>query len=290
MNAGMYKKYKYIGADSELITSSLSASINKKRFWNAPKSCVSLGTGHLGAPIYLDLHQAPHVLIGGTTGSGKSVLLNDMIISLVLHNSPKTAKLILIDPKIVEFMPYSGLPHLYKPVIAETSEAIKTLKDIEHELDERCRDMANRRLREYDGCSLYVFVDELADLVITGKKPVEERLLKIAQKGRAARIHLILATQQPSVKIMPSALKANCPTRIALKVKTISDSRIILDHKGAENLRGKGDAILSNADGSEIRFQAGYISPDEIDSIVADCRMDPIRVPFKEQLKMIMHF
>jgi S-DNA-T family DNA segregation ATPase FtsK/SpoIIIE len=278
-------RYEYHGADGSTLSGTIASSINCHGFISSNRTTVSLGMDRFNQPILLDLASAPHVLVAGTTGSGKSVLLHDIILSIVMKNTPNTARFIMIDPKVVEFNTYNSLPHMLYPVCTETSDAIKRIAQAEKIMDMRYHDLACRGLRQWDGTEIYIIADELADLIMTGGKQVSSSLLRIAQKGRAAGIHLILATQQPSVKIMPSALKANCPTRIALKVKSISDSRIILDHKGAEELAGKGDAILSRSDGTEERFQAGYISPEGLDNVLAHCVSIPIHESFFDRIK-----
>ena len=262
----MKKQYRYTGPSIDTLTGTEGDAIAASdEFWNGNKSTVVLGQG-----VLLDLAKAPHVLIAGTTGSGKSVMMNNIICSLLARNTPWTAQLLLIDPKKVEFTFYAGHPMLWREVVTDDEEALKAFEQAINEMEKRFSVMSRDRLRIWEGPQLYIMVDELADLMLTAGKRAERLITRLAQKGRAAGIHLVLATQQPTVKVIPGIIKANCPTRIALKVKTVSDSRVILDHKGAEELRGAGDAILSDVYGNELRFQAGYISDAELERYAQD--------------------
>lgn len=227
-------------------------------FYSSNNSTVLLGKDTL-----LDLSTAPHVLIAGTVGSGKSVMMHSIIASLLLKNDPTTAKLILIDPKRVEFTFYRD--HPLCTVLYETEQALSALDMAVNEMERRFQVMERDRTRIWNGEKLYIIIDELADLMLTAGKDAEVKITRLAQKGRAAGVHLVMATQHPVVKVLSGIIKANCPTRIALKVKTISDSRVILDHKGAEQLKGKGDAILSTASGEEFHFQGAYLTDEDIE-------------------------
>lgn len=270
-------RYRYTGADSLLLTGTEGHGINSAAFCRSALGTACIGSDEDGIPVLLDLNDAPHVLIGGTTGSGKSVLLHDIILSLMLKGTPFDTQFVLVDTKIVEFNCYRNSPFLRLPIVTESADIVGALNQIIAIMQDRLRVMASQDLRQWKGASLYIVIDELADALMVSGKTACIQLTRIAQKGRAAGIHLILATQQPSVRIMPSALKANCPTRIGLKVKSITDSRIILDHKGAEALKGKGDGILSSADGSEKRFQAGYLSMGEIKNVLDNSVIEAVK-------------
>jgi len=268
----MKRKYTYTTPRRTLLTGTQGLAMQQDSFWESNRSTVALGDG-----VLLDLAKAPHVLIAGTPGSGKSCMMNAIICSLLAKNTPFSARLLLIDPKCTEFFSYKNHPLLWRPVVNETDQAIKALSDAVEEMEKRFRIMARQEIRLWKGPKLYIFVDELADLVLTGGQPVIKLLTRLAQKGRAAGVHLVLATQQPTVKVIPSIIKANCPTRIALKTRTISDSRVILDHKGAEALHGCGDAILSDVTGNEYHFQGGFVSDEELEAFTHDHVYKPVK-------------
>ena len=259
------KNYTYIAADRSNLKSTQGKALRLDSFWESNESTVTLAPG-----VLLDLSSAPHVLVAGTTGSGKSVMLNNMICSILAKNTPWTARLLLIDPKRIEFFTYKNHPMLWKPVITDTRKAERALEDAVNEMKSRFEYMERDEMRIWTGERLYIFIDELADLLCSADKKVskhiETLITRLVQKGRAAGIHCILATQNPTVKVFSGIIKANCPTRIALKTKTITESRVILDHKGAEELKGRGDAIISDAYGNEYRFQAGYMDDEELES------------------------
>lgn len=261
----------YKTARKSILAHSQHDAVWTAQFCSANDSTAALGMAN-GKPLYLDLSKAPHVLIAGCTGAGKSVLMHDIITSVLFKNSPDTGRLVLIDPKRgAEFGFYRDNPLLWRPVVKNSEQALSVLSDLCEEMERRYEYMDLNRLRNYNGYKIYVFIDELADLMYTSRKQTETAIVRLAQMGRAAGIHLIIATQQPVVKVCTGIIKANMPTRIALHVKTVTDSRVILDHKGAELLRGAGDGILSMADGTEIRFQAGYMTDDEIQAVSNDC-------------------
>ena len=211
-------------------------------------------------------------LIGGTTGGGKSVLLNSIAVSLLFKHTPETLQFIIIDPKQVEFSGFAGLSHLLRPVVTDPYLAIDTLASVCDMIDQRYKRMAAHRVKnaaEMGLPSVVVMIDELADLIILGKKPVETAVVRIAQLGRAAGVHLIVATQQPTVNVVTGLIKANIPCRIALKTATVSNSMVILDSKGAEKLTGKGDALLKLPDRTTpIRFQAPLIESADIAPVI----------------------
>ena len=227
--------------------------------------------------ITLDITSAPHILIAGTTGSGKSVMMHSIICSLLQGNDPDSAEFILIDPKQVEFTFYEDLPGVR--VCYDSTEAYSLLSSAIMEMERRFSVMKANRTRVWSGKKTYIFIDELADLMLGSRKTIEPLITRIAQKGRAAGVHLILATQYPTKQVFSTVIKANVPTRIALKVKTRSDSMTIIDRTGAELLQGKGDAILSKADGEEIHFQGRFLSDAEIEEITDTYREMYTSVP-----------
>ena len=263
-------KYTYTTPPVEMVTSSLANALNRRNYTDSGLSTCALGNSEYGGTV-LDIAKAVHVLIAGSAGSGKSVLMHDIIISLMMKNTAFDAKFLMIDPKMVEFSFYEGSPMLWRPVVTETEDALKALEDACVEMDRRYSVLRQRHLRNIEGTDiprLYIFIDELADLMFTSKKRAEASIVRLAQKGRAAGIHLIIATQHPVVKVVTGIIKANITCRIALHTATGSDSRVILDHYGAELLRGAGDAIIKYPDSvDEVHFQAGYISDSEIESI-----------------------
>lgn len=257
--------------------------INNKKFLNDGNPLnVVLGVNINGEPVYLDIPKMPHGLIAGQTGSGKSVCINAIIASILYKAHPDDVKLILIDPKRVEFSKYSGIPHLATPIITEPKMANAALKWVVDEMENRYR------LFEATGATKYseyieeaktdnrmkyipyivVIIDELADLMVTSGPEVEESILRITQKARAAGIHLIVATQRPSVNIISGTIKTNIPTRIAFKVGKALDSNIILDRAGAEKLLGLGDMLYIDDLGVENRIQGAFISSSEIKQVV----------------------
>lgn len=235
-----------------------------------------LGADITGTPVIADLSKMPHLLIGGTTGSGKSVGLNTFILSLMAALSPQELKFVLIDPKKIEFSIYNNQKYLLTPVITETAEAIAILKYLTEEMDRRYEllsEKMSKNLAEYNtsgqGKLPYIVcvIDEFADLMALDKN-VEKDVMRLAQKARAAGIHLILATQRPSVDVVTGVLKANFPTRLSYKVASSADSRTILDTTGAQNLLGRGDSLFLAANGSLIRLHGAYITDSEIATLL----------------------
>ncbi|WP_283811856.1 DNA translocase FtsK [Paenalkalicoccus suaedae] len=243
---------------------------------------VALGMDIAGQPIVTDLASMPHGLIAGTTGSGKSVAVNSMLTSILYKSSPKEVRLLLIDPKMVELAPFNAVPHLAAPVITDAKEATLALKWAVEEMDHRYELFAKRGARdlnrynkkmEEDGLAklpkLVIVVDELADLMMVAAQEVEDAICRIAQKARACGIHLLVATQRPSVDVITGLIKANIPTRIAFSVSSSADSRTILDSGGAERLLGKGDMLfMHNSSPKPVRIQGTYVSDDEIDRVI----------------------
>lgn len=238
----------------------------------------AIGKDIAGKPIVSDLSAMPHLLIAGQTGSGKSVMINTIICSLLYRNSPSDMKLILVDPKQVEMGAYNGVPHLLSPVITDPEKCISALKWAVAEMDRRLRAMGEvgrRNIHEYNELKksegmpfIVIVIDELADLMIMAPRDVETLVVRLAQKARSAGIHLILATQRPSVDVITGLIKANIPARIAFTTASQVDSRTIIDQIGAEKLLGKGDMLLLKADMPKPkRVQAAYIESSEINKL-----------------------
>lgn len=243
---------------------------------------IALGKDIVGDPFITDLKKLPHLLIAGTTGSGKSVGINAMLLSLLYRNSPKTLRLIMIDPKMLEFSIYNDIPHLLTPVITEPKKAIAALANLVAEMERRYKIMSqtrtknietyNEKVKKEGGETLpfiVVIIDELADLMVTSGKEVEFHIGRLAQMARASGIHLIVATQRPSVDVVTGLIKANLPSRISYRVGQKIDSKVILDQMGAESLLGRGD-MLFTPPGSPgiVRLHAPFASEKEIENIV----------------------
>lgn len=233
-----------------------------------------IGKDIAGKPVVADLAKMPHLLVAGQTGSGKSVMINSFLTSLLYRNSPSDLKLILVDPKQVEMAPYNDLPHLLTPVINEPEKCISALKWAVAEMERRLRTMAEvskRNINEYNALKqeegmphIVIVIDELADLMMMAARDVEALIVRLAQKARAAGIHLVLATQSPRVSVITGLIKANVPARIAFTVSQEVESRIILDQSGAEKLLGKGDMLfITSSMPKPIRVQAALIEESE---------------------------
>ena len=250
---------------------------------NPSKLAVALGKDIAGAPVIADLMDIPHLLIAGATGSGKSVCLNAIIISLLYKAKPSELKFLFIDPKVVELNVYNGLPHLLCPVVTDPRIAAQGLKNIVKEMEQRYHLFAEagaRDIQRYNEFAeqrgekplpnVIVIIDELADLMMTSATEVEDAIFRIAQKSRAAGIHLIVATQRPSVDVITGVIKANLTTRIAFAVSSQVDSKTILDMGGAEKLLGRGDMLFSPFGSAKPqRLQSAYISDEEVEKVVA---------------------
>jgi DNA segregation ATPase FtsK/SpoIIIE, S-DNA-T family len=239
---------------------------------------VPLGRDISGSVPLLQVERAPHMLVAGATGSGKSVCLNTMIVSLLYQNGPDDLKFIMVDPKRVELGVYAGIPHLLVPPIVKAEEAVNALKWAVREMERRLDYLAKFNAKDIDSYNakaeermprIIIVIDELADLMIQNKRDVEATIVRIAQMARAAGIHLIVATQRPSVDVITGTIKANIPTRLAFAVASQVDSKTILDIAGAEKLLGRGDMLLSNAELSKPkRIQGAFIGEDEIEKVV----------------------
>ncbi|MCY8341649.1 DNA translocase FtsK [Bacillus haynesii] len=248
---------------------------------------AALGLDISGKPVVADLKKMPHGLIAGATGSGKSVCINTILVSLLFKAAPRDVKLLLIDPKMVELAPYNKIPHLVSPVITDAKAATAALKWVVEEMERRYELFAHSGVREIERFNekvreqnmgeklpyLVVVIDELADLMMVAPNEVEESICRIAQKARACGIHLLIATQRPSVDVITGLIKANIPTRIAFSVSSAVDSRTIIDMAGAEKLLGKGDMLfLENGSGKPLRLQGNFVSDREIDRVVSHVR------------------
>ncbi|MGG1398640.1 DNA translocase FtsK [Bacillus salipaludis] len=254
---------------------------------SSPLTAV-LGLDISGKPIVTDLKKMPHGLIAGATGSGKSVCINTILVSLLFKASPEDLKLLLIDPKMVELAPYNRIPHLVSPVITDVKAATAALKWAVEEMERRYELFAHTGVRDINRFNelamehkrysdklpfIVIIIDELADLMMMSPADVEEAICRIAQKARACGIHLIVATQRPSVDVITGLIKANIPTRIAFSVSSQIDSRTIIDISGAEKLLGRGDMLfLENGSSKPVRLQGTFVSDEEIDLVVAHVR------------------
>ena len=245
----------------------------KKREIKLP---IALGKSISGVPIVGDLSSMPHLLIAGTTGSGKSVCINTIILSLLYRHTPEKCKFILIDPKMLELSTYEGIPHLLCPVITEAKKAASVLGWVVKEMESRYRLMTKEGVRNIDGYNskhklpmpyIVVVVDEMSDLMLVAGKEIENYIQKLSQMARAAGIHIIMATQRPSVDVITGTIKANFPTRISFQVTSKIDSRTILGEQGAEQLLGKGDMLYMSSANRIVRIHAPFVSDSEIEKI-----------------------
>ena len=237
---------------------------------------IALGKNISGIPVVGDLASMPHLLIAGTTGSGKSVCINTIILSLLYRHTPDRCKFILIDPKMLELSTYEGIPHLLCPVITEAKKAASVLGWVVKEMESRYRLMTKEGVKNIDGYNakhllvmpyIVVVVDEMSDLMLVAGKEIENYIQKLSQMARAAGIHIIMATQRPSVDVITGTIKANFPTRISFQVTSKIDSRTILGEQGAEQLLGKGDMLYMSSANRIIRIHAPYVSENEIEKI-----------------------
>ena len=237
---------------------------------------IALGKNISGIPVVGDLASMPHLLIAGTTGSGKSVCINTIILSLLYRHTPDKCKFILIDPKMLELSTYEGIPHLLCPVITEAKKAASVLGWVVKEMENRYRLMTKEGVRNIDGYNakhtlampyIVVVVDEMSDLMLVAGKEIENYIQKLSQMARAAGIHIIMATQRPSVDVITGTIKANFPTRISFQVTSKIDSRTILGEQGAEQLLGKGDMLYMSSANKIVRIHAPFVSEGEIEKV-----------------------
>lgn len=259
------------------------------------KLTVALGLDVSGNPLVADIAKMPHVLIAGTTGSGKSVLINSFISSLLFRGSPAEVKLILIDPKRVELTGYNGIPHLLTPVIVEVEKILSSLKWALGEMDRRYKIFAERGVRNIDSYNelsgfqalpyIIIFIDELADLMAFAPVEVEDAITRLAQMARATGIHLVVSTQRPSVDVITGLIKANIPCRIAFNVSSMIDSRVIIDMPGAEKLLGRGDMLYIPPDQAKpTRVQGTFVSEKEVRKLVDYLKAKAPHVEYTEEV------
>jgi DNA segregation ATPase FtsK/SpoIIIE, S-DNA-T family len=268
-----------------------SSVMNKSK----SKLTVSLGLDVSGNPVVANIAKMPHVLIAGTTGSGKSVLINSFIASLLFRASPAEVKLILIDPKRVELTGYNGIPHLMTPVIVEVEKILASLKWAMDEMDRRYKTFADRGVRNIDAFNelagfqslpyIIILIDELADLMAFAPVEVEDAIARLAQMARATGIHLVVSTQRPSVDVITGLIKANIPCRIAFNVSSMIDSRVILDTPGAEKLLGRGDMLYIPPDQAKpTRIQGAFVSDKEVRKLVEFLKTKNPPVEYTEEV------
>ena len=266
---------------------------------NKSKLSVALGKDVAGKTIIADIGKMPHVLIAGSTGSGKSVCINSIITSIIYNAKPSEVKLVMVDPKVVELSVYNGIPHLLIPVVTDPKKAAGALAWAVQEMDDRYNKFAQKGVRDLKGYNkaiekenenaklpqIVIIIDELADLMTVAAKEVEEAICRLAQKARAAGMHLVIATQRPSVDVITGLIKANVPSRIAFAVSSQVDSRTILDSTGAEKLLGKGDMLFYPVGASKpLRVQGAFVSDDEVEKIVDFIKMNAGEVSYSEDI------
>ena len=245
---------------------------------------LPLGRNTAGAPVVMDLTKAPHMLIAGSTGSGKSVCINTIVTGLLMLHGPETLRFVMVDPKMVELPGYNGIPHLYGKVITDVQHVMGALAWLLIQMDDRYqlfKDVGVRNIESYNAIVrknksaqplpyIVLVIDELADLMMTAAEDIERQICRLAQMARATGIHLLLATQRPSTDVITGLIKANFPSRISFAVTSQIDSRVILDTPGAEALLGRGDMLLMRPDvGKLTRIQGCFVADDEIGGVVA---------------------
>ena len=274
--------------------------LDSKEFQESTKKIsFALGKDITGTCIVGDLSEMPHMLIAGATGSGKSVCINSLIVSLLYKYSPDEIKLLMIDPKVVELSVYNGIPHLLIPVVTEPKKAAGALNWAVNEMDKRYELFTKYKVKNIKSYNqqvekgfiseklpyIVLIVDELADLMMTCPNDVEDYICRLAQKARAAGIHLIIATQRPSVDVITGVIKANIPSRISFAVSSGIDSRTILDQTGAEKLLGRGDMLYSPMGANKpLRIQGAFISEEEVENVVEFIKSSEDEVNYKEEI------
>ncbi len=274
--------------------------LDSKEFLNSEKKLAfSLGKDITGNSIVGDLSRMPHMLIAGATGSGKSVCINTLIISLLYKYSPSDVKLLMVDPKVVELSVYNGIPHLLIPVVTDPKKAAGALNWAVNEMNRRYNlfsEMKSKNIESYNSLFdkgtieeklpyIVIIVDELADLMMTCPNDVEDYICRLAQKARAAGMHLIIATQRPSVDVITGVIKANIPSRISFAVSSGIDSRTILDQSGAEKLLGRGDMLYYPiGENKPLRVQGAFISEEEVENVVEYIKLDDVAVEYENSI------
>lgn len=270
---GAYVVIEVPGASSSVRVADI---LRCDQFRDSKRMTVAIGKAIDGSNVLADIEKMPHMLIAGTTGSGKSVFIQGMIISLLLKHSPEDMELYMVDPKMVEFSYYEQLCMCH--VVTEVRDAVALLEELCKDMDARYRELAAAGVRDIDEYNVkstvpmkrkVVFVDELADLIMTSKKSVENCIVRLAQKARACGIHLVLATQRPTVNVVTGLIKSNIPVKVCFAVPSYRDSMVMLDKGGAEQLLGKGDMLYRTGTGVDaVRLQGGFIDSTEIRNIV----------------------
>ncbi|WP_285602075.1 DNA translocase FtsK [Helicobacter sp. NHP22-001] len=265
-------------ANDNLAPIALREILESQAFLQSAGLSLALGKSTTGAPYVLDLKAMPHLLIAGSTGSGKSVAMHALILSLLYKHSPQDLQFIMIDPKRVEFSLYAHLPHLKTSIITDPSEAQSTLDDLVREMEQRYDLLSAKRAKNIDSYNqkspqklpfIVVLIDELADLMLAGGKDIETPIIRLAQMGRASGLHLVIATQRPSVDILTGLIKANLPCKISFKVASKVDARVVLDTEGAQNLLGRGDMLLiAPGSSAPIRLHGAFVGEEEIERVV----------------------
>lgn len=283
--------------------------VRDPKYKNSPLACP-LGRDIMGKVRYVEINKTPHMLVAGSTGSGKSVCINNIIMSIIMRTTPDEVRMVLVDPKKVEFSVYENIPHLLMPVVTDPKKASAALQKIVVEMDDRFETFMNtktknigsyneyveKELKRNPDCGLkklpfiVVVIDELADLMLVAAKEVEESIMRITQLARAAGIHLIVATQRPSTNVITGVIKANIPTRASFAVSSSIDSRTILDMTGAEKLLGKGDMLYKPQDqNTPTRIQGSFVGDDEIGRVVEYCKKGSSEVKYNEKFSNLEH-
>ncbi len=261
---------------------------------NPSKLCVGLGKDIEGKVITIDISKMPHMLVAGTTGSGKSVCVNTLLAGILYKARPDEVKLILVDPKVVELTNYNGIPHLLVPVVTDAKKAASALHWAVAEMERRYKSFADTRVRDIKAYNaqagekmpyIVIVIDEMSDLMMVAKADVEDAILRLAQKARACGIHMVLATQRPSVDVITGIVKANIPSRIAFAVSSLTDSRTILDMGGAEKLLGKGDMLFYPIGANKpLRVQGAFVSDEELNRITDFIKQQAIPVEYSNEV------